>query len=797
MKKLIYILFLLPFIVKGQTTYKILADSTRLGHISNSGNELVLENDTRDTLGVIANVGNGRTQFKALRLQQLTDSTFRLLLGNTAQGQTIAIKSSGGGGGATYTLTKNATRDSIILTGSNGTRYAVFDTLGIPYTGATNNLNLGNNDLEARSIKITGTSGGGYLQLKNQTGPLPSPAGNLIFYADPNGNISYVNNNNTAIFQVDGNTNNRTYRMPDSSGTVALLSNIKTVVSYSKNATRDSIILLMSDGSRYAVLDSIGISSNIYNSNGVISETRLAEVNGSINFADLDTINRTYSLIGIGDSVLLPDGSGGYVAAETYGPNLGMYLFSSTNTISASNAPFAAYGSLFNYNTITDITQNKTIGLISAQDTASNTMSSEMVYNDQNSGQYLALKLNETNGFNVFPFEPMSNLLPYKQPYSFSVFDTLQNKVFGITTDGTTEATNVSATKLQITGTNGNGSINLTHQASDATANNSSTALFADNLGDLKYKNDNLYYTTLKTSGNTANRTYRFPDSSGTVALTSNVVSVSSYGKNAGKDSTVLLLSNGTRFAAKDSIGGASGLTNGSTNISGSTTNWFPRDSSGFLKFSPVVRLTTSPSVVLEVEGNVRSTLASFAPNGFKFNSGSNAGLTNYSGYDYWINLHSFGTRNTICQFTYDGSQRNISLMRASATDATIGFGDMDAAGENAQGTYRIFNTSASAIRSATGTMIFYANSSLSGGGTTTLTERMRIQNDGTVAINNSSPSTKAILDVASTTQGFLPPRMTTTQRDAITTPPAGLTIYNTTDNKLQVYDGSAWQSAW
>jgi hypothetical protein len=36
-------------------------------------------------------------------------------------------------------------------------------------------------------------------------------------------------------------------------------------------------------------------------------------------------------------------------------------------------------------------------------------------------------------------------------------------------------------------------------------------------------------------------------------------VTVSSYGKNATRDSTILLLSNGTRFAAKDSIGGGGG----------------------------------------------------------------------------------------------------------------------------------------------------------------------------------------------------------------------------------------------
>jgi hypothetical protein len=54
---------------------------------------------------------------------------------------------------------------------------------------------------------------------------------------------------------------------------------------------------------------------------------------------------------------------------------------------------------------------------------------------------------------------------------------------------------------------------------------------------------------------------------------------------------------------------------------------------------------------------------------------------------------------------------------------------------------------------------------------------------------NNAS----ALLDIQSTTQGFLPPRMTGTQRDAIEEPASGLIIYNTTTNKAQCYNGTSW----
>ncbi len=55
-------------------------------------------------------------------------------------------------------------------------------------------------------------------------------------------------------------------------------------------------------------------------------------------------------------------------------------------------------------------------------------------------------------------------------------------------------------------------------------------------------------------------------------------------------------------------------------------------------------------------------------------------------------------------------------------------------------------------------------------------------------------PDVSAVLDAASTTKGFLPPRMTTTQRDAISSPAAGLIIYNTTTGKLNLRNASAWR---
>jgi hypothetical protein len=58
----------------------------------------------------------------------------------------------------------------------------------------------------------------------------------------------------------------------------------------------------------------------------------------------------------------------------------------------------------------------------------------------------------------------------------------------------------------------------------------------------------------------------------------------------------------------------------------------------------------------------------------------------------------------------------------------------------------------------------------------------------------NVAEQTTAILQLESTTKGFLPPRMTTTQVNAISSPAAGLVVYSTTENALCLYNGSSWR---
>jgi hypothetical protein len=76
----------------------------------------------------------------------------------------------------------------------------------------------------------------------------------------------------------------------------------------------------------------------------------------------------------------------------------------------------------------------------------------------------------------------------------------------------------------------------------------------------------------------------------------------------------------------------------------------------------------------------------------------------------------------------------------------------------------------------------FFANS---------LSQSLAINTDGSIA------SSTAMLDVKSTTKGFLPPRMTQVQRDAIAAPAAGLIVQCTDCSTIgpYTYNGNTWIS--
>jgi len=70
------------------------------------------------------------------------------------------------------------------------------------------------------------------------------------------------------------------------------------------------------------------------------------------------------------------------------------------------------------------------------------------------------------------------------------------------------------------------------------------------------------------------------------------------------------------------------------------------------------------------------------------------------------------------------------------------------------------------------------------------VTDALYVDAEGDVGVGTISPNTSAILEINSTSKGFLVPRLSTT---AISTPAAGMVVFSTDINCLCFYDGSGW----
>jgi hypothetical protein len=104
-------------------------------------------------------------------------------------------------------------------------------------------------------------------------------------------------------------------------------------------------------------------------------------------------------------------------------------------------------------------------------------------------------------------------------------------------------------------------------------------------------------------------------------------------------------------------------------------------------------------------------------------------------------------------------------------------------------------NSSVGGNSNISGTQTVTGLTTLNGG----LTENGNVTITGNLVINDASPSPLALLDMASTTQGFLPPRMHTSDRNSISAGMnstqmnaiQGLTIYNLDTGCIETYIGS------
>lgn len=72
-------------------------------------------------------------------------------------------------------------------------------------------------------------------------------------------------------------------------------------------------------------------------------------------------------------------------------------------------------------------------------------------------------------------------------------------------------------------------------------------------------------------------------------------------------------------------------------------------------------------------------------------------------------------------------------------------------------------------------------------------TQTVLIEDTATTDIPYDTPAASAVFEVKSITRGFLPPRLTTTQKNAISSPATGLVVFDTSLTGLYFYTGSVW----
>ena len=189
----------------------------------------------------------------------------------------------------------------------------------------------------------------------------------------------------------------------------------------------------------------------------------------------------------------------------------------------------------------------------------------------------------------------------------------------------------------------------------------------------------------------------------------------------------------------------------------------------------------TTASFAVRNEGVVQSDVTADAI-GFRNDSNTAAAsfiLTNY--WHFWARQGSIGAGSSILnQYGFHVDSNMISATNCYAFSGAIPSG---------LGRWNLY-MSGSAANHLNGSLLIGSivnlGFKLDVNGTTRL-------NDSVLISLSTSINSSAQLQVDSTTKGLLPPRMTTTQKNAISSPATGLQVYDTTLNQMSYYNGTTW----
>ena len=171
-------------------------------------------------------------------------------------------------------------------------------------------------------------------------------------------------------------------------------------------------------------------------------------------------------------------------------------------------------------------------------------------------------------------------------------------------------------------------------------------------------------------------------------------------------------------------------------------------------------------------------------------------------------NSNTTGTNNTLIGYDSDVAAVGLTNATAIGAGATVAASNSIQLGNNSITNVNTSGTITAAALSVSGNVavntnkfnVTAANGNTSVAGTLDVTGATTLSsatvNGKVIAGASSAASASAVLEANSTTQGFLPPRMTFSQRNAISSPVAGLVVWCSNcgpNGELQVFNGTAW----
>jgi len=253
------------------------------------------------------------------------------------------ITGGGGGGGVSsvgsgYGLLGGPITSTGTLSVDTSVIATINDVNGfVPYTGATADLDLGANSLNANNIKVNGTNGAGHIDLKHQSSPASAQGNTTAIYADADGYMAWKNDNEYRSTLAMPQTANRVYTFQDKSYTLAddaemTLQGVTDNGSITTNEISvDKVNIYDGANDNYGYLEIEDNMVVLGNANGQVlgSEGNGVYLYGD-NTATISSINltapRTYSL---------PDATGTILLAEDTASMLSNYAKNDSYTLNA------------------------------------------------------------------------------------------------------------------------------------------------------------------------------------------------------------------------------------------------------------------------------------------------------------------------------------------------------------------------------------------------------------------------------------------------------------------------------